>query len=153
MTFTFGAKTSTSGRLMPDYYVRERFKKTPEEVFSRVGYSGDHSKTIALVQSGAYQVGAVNFTVWDLDLKENKIDTGKVKIIWRTPKYQDYQFSVRGDVDEAYGKGFTDRLTKALLNMKDPALLAAFPRKRMIPARNEDYQSIYEVGKSIGLLE
>ncbi len=153
MTFTFGAKTSTSGRLMPDYYIRERFKKSPDEVFSRVGYSGDHSKTIALVQSGAYQVGALNFTVWDLDLKEKKIDTSKVKIIWRTPKYQDYQFSVRGDVDANYGAGFTERLTKALLAMKDPELLAAFPRKEMIPAKNDDYKGIYDVAKSIGLLE
>lgn len=152
-TFTFGAKDSTSGRLMPDYYIRQHFKKGPDDVFSRVGFSGDHSKTISLVQSGAYQVGAVNFTVWELNLKEGKIDTSKVKIIWRTPKYQDYQFSVRGDVDANYGKGFTDRLTQALLSMQDPALLAAFPRKSMIPAKNEDYQSIYDVGKSIGLLE
>ncbi|HEX7926569.1 MAG TPA: PhnD/SsuA/transferrin family substrate-binding protein, partial [bacterium] len=28
MTFTFGAKTSTSGRLMSDYFIRERFKKS-----------------------------------------------------------------------------------------------------------------------------
>lgn len=153
MTFTFGAKDSTSGRLIPEYYLREHFKKGPDDIFSRVGFSGDHSKTLALVQSGAYQVGALNYTVWDLNVKEGKVDPSKVRIIWRTPKFQDYQFSVRGDVDQNYGKGFTDRLTKALLDMKDPALLAAFPRKSMIPAKNEDYKSIYEVGKSIGLLE
>jgi len=152
-TFTFGAKGSTSGRLMPEFHVRRRFGKAPEEVFARVGFSGDHSKTIALVQSGAYQVGAVNFTVWDLELKEGKIDPAKVRVIWKTPPYPDYQFTVRGDVDAAYGAGFTERLTKALLAMHDPALLAAFPRRRMVPARNSDFQPIEDVAKSIGLMD
>jgi phosphonate transport system substrate-binding protein len=152
-TFTFGAKDSTSGRLMPEYYLRERFKEAPEKTFSRVGFSGDHSKTIALVQSGAYEVGAVNFTVWDLDLKEGKIDPKKVVVIWKTPTYQDYQFSVRGDVDAEYGAGFTAKLTRVLLDIKDPGLLAAFPRKAFIPAKNDDYDALFAVAKSIGLLD
>ncbi len=60
-TFTFGSKGSTSGRLMPEFYLRERFDAAPEEIFSRVGFSGDHSRTIAQVQAGAYQGGAVNY--------------------------------------------------------------------------------------------
>ncbi len=152
-TFTFGAKDSTSGRLMPEFYLRERFKQAPEQIFSRVGFSGDHSKTIALVQSGAYDVGAVNFTVWDLDMKERKVDPAKVVVIWKTPTYQDYQFTVRGDVDAQYGAGFTDRMAKVLLDIKDPDLLASFPRKGFIPARNEDYDALQRVAKSIGLLD
>ncbi len=152
-TFTFGAKDSTSGRLMPEYYIRQAFAKAPEEVFARVGFSGDHSKTIALVQSGAYDVGAVNYTVWNLDVKEGKVDPAKVAIIWKTPPYQDYQFTVRGDVDKEYGAGFTARLTKALLDLKDPDLLASFPRKSFIPARNDDYEVLRGVAKSIGLLD
>ena len=52
-TFTFGARASTSGRLFPEFFIREATGKTPETYFSRVGFSGDHSKTIQLVQSGA----------------------------------------------------------------------------------------------------
>jgi len=152
-TFTFGAKDSTSGRLMPEYYIRQVFKKPPEDVFSRVGFSGDHSKTIALVQSGAYDVGAVNYTVWNLDLKEGKLDPSKVTIIWKTPTYQDYQFTVRGDVDKEYGAGFTAKLTKALLDLKDPDLLASFPRKSFVPAKNDDYEALRGVAKSLGLLD
>jgi phosphonate transport system substrate-binding protein len=92
-TMTFGSKSSTSGRLMPEYYLRQQFQKTPEQIFSRVGYSGNHSRTIALVQSGAYQVGAVNYQVWDHELANGNIDTSKVKIIWTTPDYQDYNWT------------------------------------------------------------
>jgi phosphonate transport system substrate-binding protein len=152
-TLTFGAKDSTSGRLIPEFYLRKQFGQAPEQIFSRVGFSGDHSKTIALVESGAYDVGALNYTVWDLNAKEHKIDLSKVNIIWRTPTFQDYQFSVRGDVDAEYGAGYTAKLTKAILDIKDPDLLASFPRSGFIPAKNDDYNALSEVAKSIGLLD
>src|SRR5579862_8408123 len=53
-TFLFGARSSTSGRVMPEYFIRNHFAgKTPEKIFSRFGFSGDHSRTLQLVQSGA----------------------------------------------------------------------------------------------------
>src|SRR5882757_5102707 len=48
-SFTFGSRASTSGRLMPEYFVRNAFGRGPDEVFARVGFSGDHSRTIQLV--------------------------------------------------------------------------------------------------------
>ncbi len=86
-TFTFGSKGSTSGRLMPEFYIREFFGKTPEEVFDKVGFSGNHSRTVALVQSGSYQVGATNYKVWEKELADGKIDASKVSVIWQTPTY------------------------------------------------------------------
>ncbi len=153
-TFTFGSKTSTSGRLMPEFYLRERFKKSPDDIFQRVGYSGDHSRTIALVQSGAFQLGAVNYAVWDQEMKEGKIDAAQVSVIWETPDYPDYNWTIRQDVDKKYGAGFTAKVTRAILNMKDPELLKTFPRDGgFIPATNADYKPIEVVGKQIGLLE
>ena len=107
--FTFGSKGSTSGRLMPEYYIRLHLG-APDEVFSRVGFSGDHNKTIALVQSGAYQVGAVNFKVWEAELAAGKVDTNALQVIWRTPGYPDYNWTVRGDLDARHGAGFTKKV-------------------------------------------
>jgi phosphonate transport system substrate-binding protein len=152
-TFTFGSKGSTSGRLMPEHHIRRQLGKSPEEVFSRVGFSGDHSKTVALVQSGAYEVGAVNFTVWRNEVKAGNVDAAKVTVIWETPPYPDYQWTIRGDVEQTFGQGFIQRVRQALLDLKDPALLAAFPRSSFIPAANGDYVPIEEVAKSIGLLD
>ena len=152
-TFTFGSKGSTSGRLMPEFHIRKVFGKAPNKIFSRVGFSGDHSRTIALVQSGAYEVGAVNFKVWENEMKAGKIDKSKIKIVWRTPTYPDYQWSIRGDVDKRFGMGFADKVRGSLLSMNDPALLKAFPRSGFIPAKNADYDSIEKVGKSIGLID
>lgn len=150
-TFTFGSKGSTSGRLMPEYYLRQQFKKSPDQLFSTVGFSGDHSKTIALVQSGSYQLGAVNFKVWEKELKEGKIDTSKVNVFWKTPTYPDYNWTVRGDLDQKYGDGLTEKIQQALLAIKDPTLLEAFPRSSFIRADNSLYQPILETGKNIGI--
>lgn len=151
--FTFGSKGSTSGRLMPEYHIRQHFRKGPEEVFEKVGFSGNHSKTIALVQSGAYQVGAVNFKVWEKDLQDGKVDPTKVAVIWKTPPYPDYQWSIRGDVDARWGAGFKDKVTAALLGMQDAELLASFPRSGFIPASNADYQPILDVAREINLID
>lgn len=152
-TFTFGSKGSTSGRLMPEYYLRETFKAAPEEVFSRVGFSGNHSRTIALVASGAYEIGAVNFQVWESETQTQQNLLDDVVLLWETPTYPDYQWTVRGDVDQAFGEGFKAKLASALLNMQDDNLLASFPRSAFIPASNSDYEPIRKVGKEIGLLD
>ena len=152
-TFTFGSKGSTSGRLMPEFYLRQQFGAAPQDIFSRVGFSGDHSRTIAQVQAGAYQVGAVNFAVWESELAQGRIDQSKVRVIWTTPTYPDYQWTVRGDVDARYGNGFKDKLRQALLDMKDPQLLASFARQGFVPAGNADYAPIEETARAIGLLD
>ncbi|MDV6317773.1 putative selenate ABC transporter substrate-binding protein [Chromohalobacter sp. HP20-39] len=151
-TFTFGSKTSTSGRLMPEYFIRKQFGAPPKSLFSRVGFSGDHSRTIALVESGAYDLGAVNFKVWEDAVADGRVDTDKVDVIWKTPTYPDYQWTVRGDVDGRYGDGFTAKVRQALLDMSDPALLESFPRQSFIPADNDDYQPIEDIGEKLGLL-
>lgn len=153
-TFTFGARASTSGRLMPEYYIRQAFPgKSPEQVFSRVGFSGDHSRSIQLVQSGAFEVGAVDYSVWDLDSKAGKVDPSQVSVIWESPTFPDYQWTVRADVDATYGAGFTEKLRAALIGITDPAILEPFGRSRFIPVTNAAYDPLIEVGKATGLLD
>ncbi|WP_347330546.1 putative selenate ABC transporter substrate-binding protein [Marinimicrobium locisalis] len=153
MTFTFGSKGSTSGRLMPEYYLRKTYDAAPDEVFEKVGFSGNHSRTASLVATGAYQLGALNYTVWENEVEAGNIDTEEVNVIWETPPYPDYQWTIRGDVDKRFGKGFTDKVRQALLNMDDPELLESFPRSKFIPADNSDYETIENVAKQIGLID
>jgi phosphonate transport system substrate-binding protein len=151
-SFTFGARASTSGRLMPEFFFRQNTGKSPDELFSRVGFSGDHSRTVQLVQSGAYEAGVLDYSVWETERKAGKVDESQVRVIWETPTYPDYNWTVRGDVDAAFGAGFKDRLTAAILAIDDPAVLASFARSKFIPAENGDYAPIEEVAKTSGLI-
>ena len=149
--FTFGSKGFASGRLMPEFHISVRLGKSPDEAFKTVGFSGNHSRTVALVESGAYEVGAVNFKVWGKMVEEKKVDTSKVLVIWKTPPYPEYQWTIRGDV--VWGEGFNDKVKEALLAMKDPELLASFPRKSFISASNKDDLPIKETAKALGPIE
>jgi phosphonate transport system substrate-binding protein len=152
-TFTFGSKGSTSGRLMPEYHIRRVFDAAPRKIFDRVGFSGNHSRTIALVESGTYEVGALNYSVWEQAVADGKVDTDAVQVVWKTPPYADYQWTIRGDVQERFGEGFADRVQQALLNMEDPELLESFPRKGFIPAENSDYDNILETARNLDLVD
>lgn len=153
MSFTFGAKTSTSGRLMPDYHIRKQTGEAPDQFFSRIGYSGDHSQTLRLVASGAWQVGALNYAVYDKTQAQVPQDVETIKVIWHTPPYPDYNWTIRGDVDATFGIGFTDKVQQALIAMDDPVLLDSFPREAFIAAKNEDFDIIEDVAVQLGLIE
>ncbi len=155
-SFTFGDKSSTSGRLMPEAFIREHLGKSPEEVFGRKpGFSGSHDLTIDAVAGGAFQVGAVNGKTWET--KEAAGKTGIAYVIWKTPSYADYNWSVPGDIDVVYGAGFKAKLQHALLaldysNPKHKKILDACPRKRFIKAANSDYQGIRATAQALGVI-
>ena len=153
LTFSFGAKGSTSGRLMPEYYLQKHYGDLSKNIFKRIGFSGDHSRTIALVQSGAYDLGAVNYKVWEQELANNSIDLNNIDVIWESPNYPDYQWTIRGDTDKYWGSGFSNKVQLALLSIIDPVLLNAFPRTKFVQAKSEDYKVILDTAKSIGLID
>ena len=151
-SFTFGARASTSGRVMPEYYIRKAFDKAPEAVFSRVGFSGDHTRTLQLVQSGAFEVGAMDYTVFELEQKAGRVDLSQVGVIWTTPPFPDYNWTVRGDLDARMGAGFKERLRAALIACRDPAILAPFGRTGFIAANNAQYDPVEQVALATELL-
>jgi phosphonate transport system substrate-binding protein len=112
-TFTFGSESSTSGRLMPQYFLQEAGVNPDEDFLGEVGFSGNHDTTIKLVEAGTYDAGALNQQVWLSRLEEGAIDDSKVAVIWQTPAYYDYHWLVSPAVEERYGEGFTERLQTA----------------------------------------
>lgn len=151
--FTFGSEQSTSGRLMPEFFIRQYTGEAPQDFFQKpVGFSGSHDKTLELVSSGQYQVGVVNYKVYDDRVEQKRIDPNVVRVIWRTPHYADYNWTIRPDLDQIYGEGFAGRLSEALIGVEDPALLAALPRDRLVPASNGDYDAIRDVAMQLGMI-
>ncbi|NNF08394.1 MAG: putative selenate ABC transporter substrate-binding protein [Candidatus Eisenbacteria bacterium] len=149
-TFTFGSPKSTSGRLMPEHFIREATGKDPRSFFKKeFGFSGSHDKTIEQVAAGAYEVGAVSYRTYDAWVAEGKVDPANVQVIWKTPFYADYNFTAHPALEERFGEGFTARLTEVILEISDPDLLEAFRRTGFIPAKNEDFRAILEVARSL----
>ena len=150
--FTFGSMGSTSGRLMPEYFIRENTGKAPREFFDSISFSGSHDRTAELVASGRFEVGTLNYKVYERRVREGRTDPDVVRVIWKTPLYADYNFTAHPVLDTRYGVGFTDRLQRALVEMKDPALLSAFPRTALIAANSEDFDAIREVARQLDFI-
>lgn len=151
--FTFGSASSTSGRLMPEFFLIEATGKTAQQFFATApGFSGSHDKTAELVESGAYEAGVLNYQVYDRRVREGKTDPDLCRIIWKTPTYADYNITVHPAVEKMFGERFVEKVQAALVEMKNEKLLAAFGRKRLIPARNEDFDGIVEVARKLELL-
>lgn len=153
LRFTFGSESSTSGRLMPEYFLLRATGREPEDLFAQPpGFSGSHDKTVELVESGQYQVGVVNYKVYERRVEEGKTDPEVCRVIWKTPPYADYNWTVHPDVETVFGAGFTQRVQEALVTIDDPTLLAALPRDRLVPASDEEYEQIREVAFQLGML-
>ncbi|MFZ3186051.1 MAG: putative selenate ABC transporter substrate-binding protein, partial [Pseudomonas sp.] len=97
-TFAFGSVSSTSGSLMPRYFM-QKDGINPEQFFSRVAYSGAHDATVAWVQAGKVDGGVLNASVWDKLVAAGKVDTSKVVVLGTTPTFYDYNWTVRGNLD------------------------------------------------------
>ena len=63
-TFAFGSPSSTSGHLMPRYFLLKE-GIDPDKDFSRIAFSGAHDATVAFVASGRADAGVLNASVWD----------------------------------------------------------------------------------------
>ncbi|MPY77645.1 MAG: putative selenate ABC transporter substrate-binding protein [Actinophytocola sp.] len=155
-SFTFGSDTSTSGRLMPQHFL-SKAGMSADDFSGNPGYSGSHDKTAKLVEAGTYQAGALNASVWDELVKTGKVDTSKVREVFRTPPYHDYHWVARPDLDEQLGDGMTDKIKKALLELDgstptEKKILDLFEAGSFIDTAPGNYAKIEQVAQRLGLL-
>ncbi|MEH6493234.1 putative selenate ABC transporter substrate-binding protein [Halopseudomonas sp.] len=152
-SFAFGSVSSTSGHLMPRYFLQQD-GIDPDTFFSRVGFSGAHDATVAWVESGKVDAGVLNSSVWEKLLEQDKINTDKVRVYAVTPTYYDYNWTVRGDLDPA----LVEKIKAAFLaldpaNPEHKAILDLQRASRFVPTKAENYQGIEEAARAAGLLE
>ena len=155
-SLTFGSQTSTSGRLMPQYFMQQGGLEV-SALTGQPGYSGSHDATIEAVASGSFEVGAVNEQVWKSTVAAGKVNLSNVVVLWRTPGYADYHWLVRPDLDQTHGAGTTAKVTALLVGLDpakpdDAAILDLFGAKRFVPTKNANYDQIEAVARAQGLL-
>ena len=155
LSFTFGSESSTSGYLMPSFFLLQAGIDLDADFKREVNFSGSHDKTWALVESGAFQAGALSEAVWDQAVGEGRVDTARVREFYTTPAYFDYNWTVRGDVSERFGARFADRVQGALLalDQSHADILKLFSAEAFIESVNENYRAIKEVAQTLGIME
>jgi phosphonate transport system substrate-binding protein len=155
--FTFGSESSTSGRLMPEYFLDQAGITSASDFSGPPGYSGSHDKTVDLVQAGTYEAGALNLSVWKKRKEAGTVDLTKVTEVLVTPPYHDYHWMAGPETDERFGAGFTDKLEGALLALdgSDPAqkaVLDLYGAGKFIPTSAGNYDEIEQIGRKLNLI-
>lgn len=151
-TFAFGSPASTSGHLMPRYFLLQA-GVDPDRDFRNIAYSGAHDATAAFVQSGKVDAGVLNASVWDKLVEQKKIDPARVRVFATTPPYHDYNWTVRGGLDPALVRKLTDAFLK--LDPRNPehrAILALQRASKFISTRPENYAGIERAARTAKLM-
>lgn len=155
-TFTFGSESSTSGRLMPQFFLEQQGVRL-QDFRGEAGYSGSHDKTIELVTAGTYEAGVLNSQVWRTRLEQGTVATDKVELLWTTPPYHDYHWVLHPAVRAKRGAAFVEKLQRAFVALDasradHKAILELFSADKFIPTAAANYAEIEKVGRQVGLI-
>lgn len=152
--FTFGSESSTSGHLMPRFFMGENNVDADKDLDGAPNYSGSHDKTWKLVESGAFEVGALNEAVWESAVTQNKVDLDKVDVFYTTPAYYDYNWTIN-NVDPVFGPGTKEKVKAALLSIGSDKkeIMDLFQTEKFIESKNENYDAINSVAKKLHIIK
>ena len=153
-SFAFGSESSTSGHLMPRFFLDAEGINADKDFNGMPVYSGSHDKTYGLVEAGTVEAGAVNKQYWEKAVKENKVNLDKVEVFFETPNYYDYNWTIN-DVDKKFGEGTKEKMKQTLLGIKsgDSEILSLLSTDSFIPTKNDNYKDIEKVARFLKIIK
>ena len=152
-TFVFGAPSSTSGHLMPRYFLQTQGIDAGKD-FKTVAFSGAHDATVAFVASGRADAGALNASVLDKLVEAHNPNAAKVRVLATTPPFFDYNWTVRPGMDPALVKKLTDAfLALDAGNPQQKEIMDLQRASKFIPTKASNYDGIEAAGKAAGLIK
>ena len=153
LSFTFGNKKSTSGHIMPRYFMALAGIDPERDIRGRPKYQlqGGHDATLRAVASGLVDVGALNYTAWERASAEDKANA---PIIYVTPEYVDYCLVAHNRL----GADTIDKIRAALTELdrqvpEHRQILDAFSAEKFVAANAGDWDGIRNVLKDPRLQE
>jgi phosphonate transport system substrate-binding protein len=150
-TFAFGDVNSTSGHLMPEYFMRQ--SGVDPEVIAKAIYTGGHDTTALAVANKKVDAGAMDEAVFDRMTKENKLPPDSVRVFYTTPPFFDYLWAARKGLDPKLMDAFTGALLK--LDASDPRhkqVLDILSATKYVKVNDGDYDKLRQAAKDAGLL-
>ena len=151
-SFAFGDVNSTSGHLMPEYYMRQA--NVDLEVITRAVYTGGHDATALAVANKKVDAGALDETVYQKMVKDGKLDAAKATVFYTTPPYFDYVWAARKGLDPKLAETFAAAFLKLGANNPESKPILEFLRAtQYIRANDSDYDKLRQAAKDAGLLK
>ena len=141
LTFAFNDPNSTSGFLVPSYYVFAQNGVNPEEAFSELLFAGSHEATAQAVANNQVDV-ATNNSESMSRLEETDAEAfEQVQIIWTSPLIPSDPIAYQTDIPDCLKAEFKDFFE----NVDDEAVLGPLDWARFDPAVDADWNPIREL--------
>ena len=150
-TFAFGDVNSTSGHLMPEYFMREA--KVDAQVIARALYTGAHDATALAVANKKVDAGALDELVFKRLTQDGKISAAQVRVFYTTPPFMDYVWAARKTLDPALAERFAQALLRLdTARLQDRPILDFLSATRYVRATDASYDRLRRAAKDAGLL-
>ena len=151
-SFTFGDVNSTSGHLMPAFYMRAA--GIDPGTLPKTLYSGGHDATALAVANGKVDAGAMDELVLGNMLKAGKVTDSQVKTFYTTPAFFDYVWAARKGFDAKLRDAFTAAFLKLdASNAENKAVLDLLNATKYVRAEDGNYDKLREAARAEGLLQ
>lgn len=150
--FAFGSRLSTSGHLMPRFYLQEQGIE-PETYFSEVRYSGAHDATAMMVRDGGADLGVANALIVDDLFESGRLSADDVRIVTFTPPYPDHVWATQPELPLRVRRALLGALLA--LNRARPdhaAILRAQGARGYLPATRDDFEPVRRAALRLELL-
>ncbi|MCW8880528.1 MAG: phosphate/phosphite/phosphonate ABC transporter substrate-binding protein [Kangiellaceae bacterium] len=147
--FSFGSRQSTSGHIMPRYFLAALFEIHPEDYFSDIVFSPNHNSTLLNVIEGNVEAGVANGLIVDKMMKTIS-EPNKLKIIWRSPPYPDYVWAANNKLPERQ----KIKIQKAFLelshsNTSHREILDKLRANHYVSSSINDFKLLFEARKKV----
>lgn len=150
--FAFGDVNSTSGHLMPEYFMRQQ--GVDLEVISNALYTGGHDATALAVANRKVDAGALDETVYQKMVADGKLDGAAVKVFYTTPPFFDYVWAARKTLDPLIAESFSTAMLKLDSNdASQKPLLDLLNATKYVKAEDGDYDKLRQAASDAGLLK
>jgi len=151
--FSFGPDLSTSGHLMPRYFLEEEGIYA-EQFFGSVRHSDGHDQTADWVRDGTVTLGVANCVIVQSLFDDRLLSSDEVKIIKTTPPYSDYLWAVRSSMNQDTKTLLLDAfLSLDATDYGHRAILRAQGANGYLPAGSGNFDLVWTAARRAGLVD
>ena len=147
LTFAFNDPNSTSGFLVPSYYVFAKNNVNPKKAFEKLVFSGSHEATALAVANDQVDVATNNSESLSRLEKTNPEAREKIEVIWTSPEIPSDPIAYRKDLPE----DLKTKIKDFFYNYNDETVLGPLEWSGFVPADDKNWNPIreLEIGKQI----
>ncbi len=141
LTFAFNDPNSTSGFLVPSFYVFAKNSVNPKEAFKRLLFSGSHEATALAVANNQVDVATNNSESLSRLEKTNPKARKNIEVIWTSELIPSDPIAYRKDLPEE----LKTKIKDFFLNYKDEKVLKPLEWQGFVSAEDKTWDTIREL--------